>query len=295
MKVKTEDEFLHFSHPDDPLWWENYHFNGYDSINKVGIGIYVGIKPVLGLKEELVTLHSENPFFFRDQKKLEGELPLVNGSLKIEPLKLLKKWRICIRDSFQRIENGNLSNDTKEVEIDLCFNPNASAHGFSTNRGDRYEQPGFLEGEVAIGDKFIHLRGNGIRDHSWEIRNVLGWGEWYWFMGGFKSGDVMSFTYMRVGDSKFCHGWLRTNQYHEIRDIHLDPKFSGGVLKECLMEIETARERLEMSSQPMSFVLIPLGEEFGKSTQKVTETLVRLNRSEGYGFMWYGRQMSISL
>jgi hypothetical protein len=287
MEVKAEDEYLHFPASDNPLWWENYQFNGYDPVRRIGISIYTAIKPVLGFKEDYIIIHKRPPLFFRKQRKLSSGNTLELGSLKMESLQILRKWRIRAKDFFQRTENGNPSNITEDVKFDLCFDSDKSPYGFTTERGDRYEQPGLLKGEIGIGEKVVDFEGRGIRDHSWEIRNILGWGEWFWHMGCFESGEALSFTYMKNCGQSVFHGWRRTDNYCEIRNIQLDPTFSGAVLKECHMEIETSRDRIEVNSKLISFVSIPIKEDLSK--RRVIETLVELDKGKGYGFLWYGR------
>jgi len=285
MQVKTEDEYQHLPPSDNPLWWENYQFNGYDPVGRIGVSIYTAIKPVLEFKEDYVIIHKETPLFFRDQKELEKDV-LKSGALKMEPLQLLKKWRVRAKDSFQRTKDGHPSEALEDVEFDLRFESNIPPHGFSTHRGDRYEQPGVLKGKIRLGEKTMDFEGRGIRDHSWEIRNVPSWEEWYWHMGCFESGEAVSFTYMKVSGEVLYHGWIRAGKYHRIRSILVNPIFSSDVLNKCHMRIETSKERLDINSQLISYVSIPTGEQ---AKSKVMETLVGLDGGRGYGFLWYGR------
>jgi len=295
MEMKAEDEYLHPPLLNDPLWMESYHFNGYDPANKMGITIYRGIKSVLRFKVEIVTLYAGNPLLFRNPEEFESEDTLNVGSLKMEPLQPLKKWRIQMNDSFQKIENGNPSNTFREVKFDLYFDSNTSIYAFSTHRGNRYEQPGLLKGRMKIGEKTIDFEGRGIRDHSWEIRNVPNWGEYYWLMGCFGSGEAVSFSYMRVDSNPMCHGWLKTDKYNEVRNVQVSPRFSGEFLKRCKINVETSKKELELSLQVISFLPIPkelmthgsLPTEERK--RKSVENLIELDGGKGYGIMWYGR------
>jgi hypothetical protein len=68
--IAPEDEYQH-TPVEDPLWWENYHFNGYDPVTKIGITTYTAIKPFSSAREEIIVIHVKNPLFFHDQKSWE--------------------------------------------------------------------------------------------------------------------------------------------------------------------------------------------------------------------------------
>lgn len=281
--ITPEDEYQH-PPQENPLWWENYYFNGYDPVKKIGITTYVGIKPVLGVREEIIIVYAGDPLLFRNEKELEKNA-LTSGSLQMEPVELLKKWRIYMKDSFQKTKDSPLS-DSEEVEFDLLFESDIPPFGYSTNRGTRYEQPGILRGRIFIGGNTVGFHGRGIRDHSWEIRFVPSWGEWYGLMGCLPFGFVTC-AYMDIKGSKLCQGWVRTDTYSEIQGIQVDPVFSGDILKECRITMDTVETTLEIDSHVISFVSLSMGEEQGRSD--VRETLVHLDEN-GHGFLWYGKQ-----
>lgn len=283
IEVKEEDEYPH-SPLKDALWWENYHFNGYDPARKVGVTIEVSVKPVLGIREEMVSIHGENPLFFRDEKIL-GDDAFTSGSVKMEPLQLLRKWRVRMKDSFARTERGIPSNKSESVEFDLFFESDVPPYGFRTERGDRYEQPSSLKGEICIGDTAAEIVGKGIRDHSWEVRYIPSWGAWYALMGYLNPGFI-SLAYITVGEKPFCQGWVRRDKYYEIQTVQVSHAASDDVVKECHFEVDTSEEKLEIDSRLLSFVEIPMGEEQKKST--VMETLVNIDKG-GYGILWYGK------
>jgi hypothetical protein len=290
IEVKAADERPHRPSSPDPRWREGYHFNVYDPANSIGLSISVGIRPVLGVKEEVVSVHLPGPLVFLNLASLEGEDAAEAGSVRMEPLVPLKKWRIWMRGSFRETEDGSPTNTLKEAGFDLCFESDIPPYGYPTTRGERYEQPGSLRGEVRIGERTIDLEGTGIRDHSWETRDMSQWQEWYALMGWFESGEALNFARIRFDDHTSCDGWLRTDRYHEIRNVRVEPGFSRGVLRQCQMVIETPIETSKrgwaVNAQPISLVAIPLGEP-GKG--RLVETLVRLGMGEtrGYGFLWY--------
>lgn len=281
--IYPEDEYPH-KYQSDPHWWENYHFNGYDPVEKVGITTYTAIKPFLGVREEIITVYSGNPLFYQDEKKLEENV-LVSGSLKMEPLELLEKWRIRMKNSFLRTEEGVPSSKGEDVEFDLQFEADMMPCRFRTERGDRYEQPGSLIGEIHINGSTVDFKGKGIRDHSWETRYIPDWGQWYALMGYLNPG-FLSCAFISMGEKTFCQGWVGTDRYYSVLNIKVNPLFSTDILKECHIVVETAEETLEINSYLVSFVNIPMGENQGKS--KVRETLVNLDGG-GYGLLWYGR------
>jgi hypothetical protein len=286
MKVKAEVEFQHLPPQGDPLWREGYHFNGYDAERKIGFSMSVGIWPVPGFKEEIVALYGEEPLLFADKRGLDKE-DLTMGSIKLHPLEPLKKWKIQINSSFQKTKNGTPLNICEEAELDLWFASDVLPYTYSTERGNRYEQPGFLKGKIRIGEKFMEFNGRGIRDHSWETRNIKNWGEWYGLMTYLQSGEALTFALFDHGDRVLCSGWLKTDNYYDIHDIQIDPVFSGDILRECHIIVKTSKKRLELTSHLISFVeLFKKGEQ---ESGKVVEALVQLGENQGYGFMWYGR------
>ncbi len=287
MDVKVEDEFQHLPPQEEPLWREGYHFNGYDTDQRVGFSITVGIWPLLKYKEEVITVYTEEPLLFRDKIELNKGDVLTTGSIKLHPLELLKRWRIQINGSFQKTKKGTPLNIREEAELDLCFESDALSYGYSTERGNRYEQPGSLNGRLRIGEQFIEFKGRGIRDHSWEIRNIKSWGEWYGLMTYLRSGEALTFTYLNHGDKALWSGWLKTDSYYDIHNMQIDSVFSGDILRECHIVIETSEKRMELASHLLSFVELSTGREQGSS--RVVEALVQIGENQGYGFMWYGR------
>ena len=189
-----------------------------------------------------------------------------------------------MKDKFLRTEDGVLS-CKEDVEFNLHFEADMPPLGFRTERGDRYEQPGSLKGEIRIDDSIMTFNGKGIRDHSWEIRYIPGWGEWYALMGYVNPGFV-SCAYINVGEKTFCQGWVGRKEYEYILDIQVDPLFSKDILKECHIVVETAKETLRIDSHVISFVDIPMGENQGKT--KMRQTLINTDGG-GYGLLWYGR------
>ena len=100
-------------------------------------------------------------------------------------------------------------------------------------------------------------------------------------MGWYRS-YPLSFALME-GDTISIVGWLKTDDYHQINNIEIDPKYAGNIIEECIMKIETSQTLLEMKSRLLSFFSFSREERGKKIT--VTETLVELDN--GYAFFWY--------
>jgi hypothetical protein len=278
-EITPEDDYQHPS-SEDPLWREGYYFNGYDPHSKIGISIKMEIRPILGFRQELVSIHGEEPFLFLSGRKLENGDALALGTLKMEPVNPLKKWSINMTDNFLKVLDGNPSTISEKVEFDLSFESDMPPCGYMTDEGIRYEQPGFMEGSITIGSQSKDFRGKSIRDHSWGFRDVLTWGKFYMVMGWYKS-YPLSFALME-GKPTSIVGWLKTDDYHAINNIEIDPKYAGNIIEECIMKIETSQNLLEMKSHLLSFFSFSR-EERGKKII-VTETLVELE--DGYAFFW---------
>jgi hypothetical protein len=295
-EVSVEDEFLHFPPlSGNPLWVESYFFNGYDPREEMGITIYKGFNPASRIVLETVALHSRNPLFFGNIRSSEKDEPVLeSGNVAIKLSIPLTKWRIQMKNLFQKVEEGHLSTGSDETELDLSFDSVTQAHGFSTNRGNRYEQTGFLIGRVRIGEKCVNFEGRGIRDHSWEIRNILTWGKFLWLMGCLNSGEALSLTFMRVDEEPLCHGWFLRDVYDEIQRVEVDHEFPEASSGEVTTSIETSRYELEIRLRVLSCLVIPVdlmsfvSLPATSKKKEVVENLVEINRGQGYGFLWYG-------
>lgn len=286
MEVRAEDEFQH-PPPGDPRWREGYHFNGYDPALHLGLSISVGIRPLVGFREEVVIVHLPDPLLFLNLRPLAGDDALRLGSLQLEPVVPLEQWDIHLADSLQEMKDGDLTGVSRQVAFDLHFASNLPPYGYATGRGARYEQPGCLTGEIRFGERTLVLEGRGIRDHSWEIREMLRWDALYSLMGWFESGEALDFTHIRSGGQTSCEGWHKTDHYDHVSDVRIEPLFSEDILQVCHVHVQTSTGHvLEVSAQVLSFACIPLG---GPGQGKLAETIVqlRLGQSHGHGFLWY--------
>lgn len=283
--IELIDEFQHEPAHDNPLWWENYHFNGYDPENRIGISLYTAIKPILNTKEDIIIIHMNPPIIYQCRYPLRVDDALTAGNLKMEPLILLEKWKIHIADIFEVYENGISAGSPIDVSVDLFFEAATSPYGFTTRRGKRYEQTGMMYGEINLADESILFNGKGMRDHSWELRNIPSWGEWYWLMGQLASDETVSFI-CTMNEHSHCDGWYDHKGIEKIQHVEMNPIFSSGKLEKCQARIMTDSYTCKILIQPLSSVSVTLGEE-QKKFQGI-ESLVSLNNGEGYGFFWYG-------
>lgn len=280
--TNPEDEYEH-TPLDNPLWREGYHFNGYDAEKEIGVTISIGIRPALKMKEEVAAVHKKGDTLLL-LKVREVTHNALSVGVTMEPKELLKKWDVSVKDSFQKVEKGNPLKTSKNVECDLQFVYALPVSGYSTERGIRYEQPGILKGEITLEDSLFTFKGKGIRDHSWEIRDMTQWEEWYSFMVWTTSRFFM-LTYVKQDDTVSCEGWVSRElesdpMYSSVRSIQVNPTFSGDVLKTCVLTVETAKESLTLNPKVISFILLPMG-------AKIMETVVSFEEG-GSGFLWYG-------
>lgn len=277
--ITPEDEYLH-PPLKDPLWREGYYFNGYDPKSKTGISVKMEIRPVHGFRQEFVSVHGENTFLFLNAQKITD---ISAGSLKGEPVLPLKKWRITMKDTFKKVVDGTPSALSKNVEFDLIFESDLPPCGYTTAEGIRYEQPGSLEGDLAIEGNSVQFTGKSIRDHSWGLRDASTWGTFYMLMGWYRL-NPLNFALMQGDDTTGVIGWVRTTDYDEIRTITIDPRYSDDVIQECTITVGTAQDQIKMKSQLLSFLTFT--REVKGRTLKTTEMLVELEN--GYAFFWHG-------
>lgn len=286
IKATPEDEYQH-TPLDNPLWREGYHVNGVDTEKEIGITISVGIRPALKMKEEVAAVHKKGDTLLHLNVREVAHNALSVG-VTMEPEELFKKWHICVKDSFKKVEKGNPSPASKKVECNLHFVSSYPVCRYATERGNRYEQPGILKGEIILDDSVVPFKGNSIRDHSWELRDMTLWDEWYSFMGQSRE-RVFTLAYMKQDDA-LCEGWISQNQdptpesmqdtYSSVRTIQVDPTFSNDILKYCTLTVETDKESLQLNTKVVSFISLPMG--------GIVETLVKCEEG-GYGILWYGR------
>lgn len=283
IKATAEDEYQH-TPADNPLWREGYHFNGYDTEREIGITISVGIRPALQMKEELAAVHKKgDTLLFLNMREVTHHA--LSVGITMEPEELFKTWNISVKDSFKKVEKGNPLTPSKKVECNLHFASYHPVCRYVTESGNRYEQPGVLTGEIIIEDSVLPFKGKGIRDHSWEIRDMTQWKEWYSFMG-WSTARVFTLNYVNKGDLILCVGWVgqerepTPDRYSPVRAIQVNPTFSGDILKTCTITAETDEESLQLNAKVLSFISLPVG-------GKIVETLVECEGG-GYGILWYG-------
>lgn len=279
--VAAADEFPHSPGP-HPRWREGYHFNAYDARRTVGISISAGIRPALDVKEEVVFLHLASPMVFLNGQRLGGEDGLQVGDVHMEIVTPLQQWRIWGQAPFRRAEES----EEEEVAFDLLFTSDGTPHGYTTPRGERYEQPGRLQGHLVVGERKLALDGPGVRDHSWEVRDLSGWREWYSMMARFETGSGLSFTWARLDEGPVHDGWWWAQSFQGIEHVVIDAARAGDELEACHVQLDMPAGVLEVKAIPISQIRIPLGPGQGH----LTETLVRLQkgRERGFGFLWYG-------
>jgi hypothetical protein len=287
IELKAQDEYPHVPPVESPFWREGYHFNGYDPLNKVAVSVSIGIRPALGVREEIVVVYLPEPWLFLNRRNLEGGDALGIGSLRMQPLVPLERWSVQMKDSFQKTEHGNATRISKEVNFDLCFESSVPAFGYSTNRGERYEQPGSLKGTLSIGKKAIDFEGRGIRDHSWAMRDTSKWGESYTLFAWFEPAPDLVLACLEYDGEISRDSWQRTDGQHEIREVRVDPVFSGSVLTECRIRGQSPDGELEVNAQLISFIFLPIGGELDAAEALYK---VRMGEERGHGFMWYAKQ-----
>ena len=283
MKITEDDEYIH-QVASSPLWREGYHFNGYDHQRKIGISISFGIMPHTGRIEEIVVLHTDPVLLFfsiteSSQKSLHGR------NIRMMPEIPLEKWNLHVEGTFTDTAHSQWETTLVDVSLDLYFIADCPPFGYSTTGGFRYEQPGCLYGETLIGNKCTTFQGKGMRDHSWETRNISTWGEWYIIMGEIIPGWFLSCAWLGQDGKPQCHGWLKKDAYREIGKMEIHPRFSHEALESCAVFIETQHDIISFSARPLT--TISLNSNTVSPVKSIQESLVHFLPGEGYGFMWY--------
>ncbi len=208
MQIPTAaDEFLH--RPGDRrLWNESYYFH-FNSMPLDGY-LRLGFQPYEDRANLwLYLLDGKQTYWYRneniDLSKCAG-LHVDNENLsvacRIETPN--KKWSIDVDGEcgfaddiaavFADQPQGNIP-----IELDLIFTANEHA-AYQEDRGydahsidkEHYTQPGYVSGDVTIGEDNWSINTMGFRDHSWG--GLRDWtparGGYYWFALQFETGDV---------------------------------------------------------------------------------------------------------
>lgn len=279
LMISSQDEYPHAPF-ENPQWREGYHFNAYDEDCRKALSISIGIRPALGIREEVISLHGDLRLVYVGASTLK-ENPLASGTFNMEPVDPLRSWNIHINDSFHDVGGGS-ADSLQQMKVEVAFESGEPVLGYSTDRGDRYEQPGSLSGDIHLGHEDIPFRGRGMRDHSWEVRDMSVWKEWYSLMSC-APGITMFLSLFKSDSTTTWEGWLKEKDYSYVKTLDMVPTFSSGQLTQCQVQAGTSETQVDVLSTVLSHIFLSTG----KPESTLEETLVQVDG--GYGVLWHGR------
>ena len=160
------------------LWNESYYFNFYDSQAQIGGFTRIGLQENINKSNVWCLLIKDgkpayNRFILELPHTEAGmEHGVTVGGLTYRVLEPLKRFKIEFKDRDTQLDlTWEAVHPVKEIGEKQGELPNniASAH---------YEQGGRVEGTVTIKGKSSSIKGFGMRDHSWGIRDWEGVKNW---------------------------------------------------------------------------------------------------------------------
>ena len=292
MHLSHRDEFIHTAPADSSHWREGYHFNGYDPVNSIGLSINKGFNPSKGWIEEIVMVYSSSLYILQKRIPMEDNL-LDSGSILLFPRIPFQTWDILIDDFFNVVQHGYASSNLHKITIRVTYEACDSPFAYTTSRGDRYEQPGILTGTVTEKSKDITISAPGIRDHSWEKRDIHEWNTWFALMGNFNSGKALNIAVINRNNKTESSVWLKSKAYHSSYSVKIKKDFNNQLLISSNIELvlKNFNDSIHTYNTHMkSFVI--LSPTKNNTAPYMVESLVDIESEseKGFGFLWYGNR-----
>ena len=195
-----EEDFIHTPDPAEPLWTESFGHWFYSCENDIGLFLHLQrshSNPELW--RELLTIKCS------DGTALVGKSWGLNrdpknpgaNALNIRCLEPYQSWKVSFDGALRRLNIEDLMGD---VFKDGLWEParlklDCRAHTpvwADASKGEwakaHLEQALRFEGKLQFGEQTFELRGLGLRDHSYGVRNSAKSGNALWFNGQFASG-----------------------------------------------------------------------------------------------------------
>jgi hypothetical protein len=277
-------------------WSDSFYFGGGDGR---GLAIYsrIGRRPNEGLVEGALGLWLPGQgFLLSFAREPTAELSIACGAALFECLEPLRSWELLFEGRgrlFERAEHVATRRDGyREVHVtgSLVFTawgePLSFRSGLSSPVATaHYEQPGSLSGAIEVDGLRRRLAGNGMRDHSWGVRDWQRVPYWRWF--GFVSDPDNFLMLNNVGledGGEIAGGFL-------MRDGELAPIVSGETESELDPELGyqrsfLARARDEQGRETLlegrALEVAPLRQRRAGRLTQVNEALTQ--------YRWEGRE-----
>ena len=173
-------------------WSDSFYFGGGDGR---GLAFYsrIGRRPNEEVVEGALGVWlPQQGFLLSFAREQTVELSIACGAALFECLEPLRSWELLFEGHgrlFERAEHvATRREDYREVHLtgSLVFTawgePLSFRSGLSTPVASaHYEQPGSLSGTITVDGQRRQLAGNGMRDHSWGVRDWQRVPYWRWF------------------------------------------------------------------------------------------------------------------
>jgi hypothetical protein len=172
-------------------WSDSFYFGGGDG---KGLAFYtrIGRRPNEGVTEGALGFWIPGSGFLLSFARQEASQEISCGPVAFECLQPLVVWELRLRGEgrlFERAEHIATNRDSYEsvpiggqLRFAAWHDPLAFRSGLASGVADsHYEQVGSVAGVIELGGKRLPLVGNGLRDHSWGVRDWQGVPYWRWF------------------------------------------------------------------------------------------------------------------
>jgi len=175
----------------DEQWSDSFYFGGGDGR---GLAFYsrIGRRPNEGKVEGALGVWLPGEGFLLSFGRAKDASEIACGAVSFRCLDPLVLWELRLEGQgrlFERAEHVGTNRDryrTVDVGGWLRFTSWHPPLSFRSGLAewvatDHYEQPGSIAGVIEAGDGRWPLAGNGLRDHSWGVRDWQQVPFWRWF------------------------------------------------------------------------------------------------------------------
>jgi hypothetical protein len=175
----------------DEQWSDSFYFGGG---NGRGLAFYsrIGRRPNEAVLEGAVGAWLPGKGFLLSFARAKDAHQIACGAAIFQCLEPLVLWELRLEGQgrlFERAEHVGTNRDRyRTVKVEGWIRFTAWHHPLSFRSGlsegvasDHYEQPGSIAGVIEADGKRWPLSGNGLRDHSWGVRDWQHVPYWRWF------------------------------------------------------------------------------------------------------------------
>ena len=292
--IHPNDELQHPPGP-EPLWRESHYFFFHDE--RAGLSGFstMGFRPNEGLADAGFLL-------FRRRARLElahlyprRNVPFRGdwqhwtlGGLSYTMLDPLHRWTLCLEDGRCQAE---LTFSGFHPPFDYDYANSATAlPPFVAGR--HYEQGCTVSGAITLRGQRFDVRGVGLRDHSWGVRDWARPDEWKWITGVFPAdgeSPPWAFNVWRVqaGQEVTVNGFVFDGERTQgLVGAHIETEYApdGRTQMAVRLRLEDAAGRIH-HAQARSLTVFPMADRRTLLNEALAE--FEMGERRGWGVLEY--------